>query len=192
MAREIQCSVPGCTEPVVGQCTGYKSTCLRFYCAQHSSGTLCSECASQKAYDKEVQRIYEDYLRTAKSIPRVGCGFWVIVTGAIGTLLLVVSRVANPGARFYVGSIFLCALPIIVVLAINVVESIAARKVKKISEEKPGFEEFYRLWRKQKSEEELLTAAAIGIAALGAAAGAYEAHQRQQLYRDVHEIKKKL
>jgi len=65
-------------------------------------------------------------------------------------------------------------------------------KVSQISKVKPGFAKFYRAWRAQKDKEELMVAAALGIAALGAAVGAHEHYQRQQLYRDVHEINKKL
>jgi len=85
-----------------------------------------------------------------------------------------------------------CLALLLSIIAITLLQVRASLKVSQISKVKPGFAEFYKAWREQKDREELLTAAALGLAAIGAAAGAYQAYQRQQLYRDVHEIKEKL
>jgi len=74
MTSGVTCFINGCTEPVIGQRTGYQGACMRFYCAKHSSGTLCSNCAERKAHYEKLQAIYEDYLHTAESIRRPGCG----------------------------------------------------------------------------------------------------------------------
>ena len=57
MIGNISCFVMGCNEPVIGQFMGHKGNCGRFYCAQHSSDTLCAECAKRKALDEEMERI---------------------------------------------------------------------------------------------------------------------------------------
>jgi hypothetical protein len=70
MSVNIACSVPGCTNPVIGQCTGYKKSCGRYYCHAHSTDTLCAVCANHKAEDDRVQIIYQDYLTTAEGLER--------------------------------------------------------------------------------------------------------------------------
>ncbi|MEM4217917.1 MAG: hypothetical protein QXZ09_07820 [Candidatus Methanomethylicaceae archaeon] len=153
---------------------------------------MCSNCAENKAYDEELQRIYEDYLNTAESIKRPGCGTWFLVSipSIVLSVILVSQLQLDPGSFSAACVSALAFLPVIVV--ITWLETKASIKVSQISKVKPGFAEFYKLWRKQKDRQELLTAAALGIAAVGAAAGAYQAYQRQQLYRDVHDIKEKL
>jgi hypothetical protein len=48
---QVACADPGCTNSVIGQCTGYGGPCGRFYCASHSTGTFCQACAERKAED---------------------------------------------------------------------------------------------------------------------------------------------
>jgi hypothetical protein len=48
----VKCYVSTCDNPVIGQCSGYKSNCGKFYCASHSSKILCADCAQKKA-DRE-------------------------------------------------------------------------------------------------------------------------------------------
>jgi hypothetical protein len=64
----IACSFPNCTNPVIGQCTGYKKACGKYYCREHSTDTLCSDCASLKLAEDQAQEILEDYLHTAEKI----------------------------------------------------------------------------------------------------------------------------
>jgi hypothetical protein len=82
-SRDIQrstntaCYVSGCTNHVIGQCTGYPKSCGRFYCREHSSeqqshlqrsienkrvnvDTLCSECAKRKLTDTGYEKLLED------------------------------------------------------------------------------------------------------------------------------------
>jgi hypothetical protein len=68
MSINIACSIPGCTNPVIGQCTGYKKNCGKYYCHEHSLDTLCAECASRKLTDDHAQEVYQDYLRTSEQI----------------------------------------------------------------------------------------------------------------------------
>lgn len=66
----IQCSVSGCNNPVIGQCTGYKGDCGKFYCAQHSSDGLCAECVAQKAHDEFVAKTFAEYWQLADQVKR--------------------------------------------------------------------------------------------------------------------------
>ena len=68
----VSCAVPGCASPVIGQCTGYKGTCGRYYCTDHSTGTLCADCAGRKAEDERTERVTSDYLQTIKALQREG------------------------------------------------------------------------------------------------------------------------
>jgi len=70
MYPNIACSVSGCTNPVIGQCPGYKGSCGRYYCATHSADRLCADCARRKMEDEIAQRTYEDYLQTAERLQR--------------------------------------------------------------------------------------------------------------------------
>ena len=75
MTANIGCFVSGCTNPVVGQCPGYKKGCGRFYCAEHNFEGLCIECANEKREDE----VLEDYAQTAQNVldgaryPFAGC-----------------------------------------------------------------------------------------------------------------------
>ncbi len=55
MAMNIACAYPNCTNPVIGQCVGYKEQCGRYYCVQHSDGKLCIECATRKTGSEKAQ-----------------------------------------------------------------------------------------------------------------------------------------
>lgn len=79
MSVNIACSTPGCVNPVIGQCTGHKKTCGRYYCHEHSLGTLCGDCAKQKTVDDQAEfeqkmaqeraeNIYKEYLALANKI----------------------------------------------------------------------------------------------------------------------------
>jgi hypothetical protein len=89
MITNIACFVPSCNEPVIGQCPGHSVSCGRFYCAKHSGGGLCAECGKRRAWEEEriaqqneTQRIQQDFVATAKSIPS-GPPRWLIWLGII-------------------------------------------------------------------------------------------------------------
>jgi hypothetical protein len=44
MAGKIACHIFGCSDPVVGQCKGYKDECGRYFCRAHSPENLCLPC----------------------------------------------------------------------------------------------------------------------------------------------------
>jgi hypothetical protein len=44
MAGNLACHIFGCSDPVVGQCKGYKDACGRYFCKAHSPENLCLHC----------------------------------------------------------------------------------------------------------------------------------------------------
>lgn len=64
----IACSAPDCQNPVIGQCTGYKKPCGKYYCRKHSADAFCADCANRKAEDEHTQLVYQDYLSTAEGL----------------------------------------------------------------------------------------------------------------------------
>ncbi len=76
MNLNISCSSPGCTNPVIGQCIGYKGSCGRYYCAPHTSERLCADCAKQKLQDEIAAKTYRDYLKVSEQVDyESGLGF---------------------------------------------------------------------------------------------------------------------
>ncbi len=70
MSVNIACSVPSCANPVIGQCTGYQKICGKYYCREHSSDTLCFDCASQKVADENAELAYKEYLSLADKLSK--------------------------------------------------------------------------------------------------------------------------
>jgi len=64
----IACSAPDCHNPVIGQCTGYKKTCGKYYCREHSTDTLCFDCSSEKAAEEHAEVVYKEYLALAEKV----------------------------------------------------------------------------------------------------------------------------
>ena len=64
MPGNIGCFNEGCSNPVVGQCSGHRDSCGQFYCHEHSFEKLCSDCGREK----KLELTYEDYVRTAQGI----------------------------------------------------------------------------------------------------------------------------
>jgi len=142
MNVNIACSVPGCTWPVIGQCTGYKKTCQRFYCQEHSSDTLCADCAGRKTADEQTELIYQDYLATAKKVSQefiplskyqiqhrqlIKPGVWCLVIGLFFLILTsVISSTPIPQSdvnifnAFEILGILLISWPVLVFLLYSV------------------------------------------------------------------------
>lgn len=185
MNPNISCSFPGCTNPVIGQCTGYQGSCGRFYCAIHSSATLCYEHAEQKRTDEIAEKIYNDYLETASEIygeVRTLTTISAVIFGAIG-ILLVLAGGQELGLLLGIGGMLIVAV---------YANSKQQAQVATITGEKPGFEEFYKEYSKIKGKESLkkglAVAGALTVVALGVAAAA----QQQQVRDDIRSIRSKL
>ena len=190
MYPNIACSVSGCTNPVIGQCPGYKGGCGRYYCATHGSNGLCADCARRKLEDE----IYEDYLQTAERLRReVG---WVGMPIFIGVAIVsfifgfAIGRdYPHPGVFFAIlfsGGILglLWVLP-----QQHKQEKLRLEEIRKT---KPGFPEFYRAWKKEKNKEALLSSLAIaGVIVAGTIAGAVSAAaedaKREERVREIEE-----
>ncbi|MBM3155420.1 MAG: hypothetical protein FJ008_08860 [Chloroflexi bacterium] len=173
MSLNVSCAIPNCTNPVVGQCAGYKGSCGRFYCAAHSTDRLCADCARRKSEDEIAQRTYEDYLHTAEQLRReLGSAFLPIFIGAV--VVSVMLGLAISQSNFGVGLTVMCAG----MIAVGIWGSDRTAKQEKvrleeISKTKPAFPEFYKTWKKEKNKEALMTGLAIaGVIVAGAIAAA--------------------
>jgi hypothetical protein len=190
MSVNIACSAPDCTNPVIGQCQGYKKACGRYYCREHSVDALCTDCANRKAVDD----LYQDYLSTAEGLEHEARstitykGLWVkgakiaAIIGFFGGPI-VFPFVNNPQnfasavgfffLGFIVGPIFMEILLIHPMLGLLIVwivcaskrgnwhKTIGIERAKEINATKPGFFEFYTTWRQEKSREKLTTILSI-------------------------------
>jgi len=101
----IACSASNCQNPVIGQCTGYKKTCGRYYCREHSTDTLCFDCSTEKAAEEQAEIVYKEYLALAEkvssgpiSIPKfqyqgktlLKISGWSIAIGSISLFFLII------------------------------------------------------------------------------------------------------
>lgn len=66
----ISCATEGCKYPVIGQCTGYEGKCLRYYCKEHSQGTLCNECSKKKNTEELIIKISNNYGALAEGLQK--------------------------------------------------------------------------------------------------------------------------
>jgi hypothetical protein len=192
----IACSVSGCTNPVIGQCIGYKENCGRFYCATHSKDKFCSEYSARKSRDDQI----DEYIRTAKRIEkdadRESWNPMIIVLMTGGIILMLIAVAGWESSELNTRIITFVAGMILVAISGNWREfripRIEKNKANEMSRVKPGFAEFFRLWKKEKRKEQLLNALAIagtivvGVAA-GAAEGAKEELKRHQISDTVDE-----
>jgi len=184
MSVNIACSALGCTNPVIGQCTGYKKACGKYYCHTHSMDTLCAECTSRKLADDHAQAIYQDYINTAQQLESESSSTsiswdsikgWGILMG-ISILIIVISsavtRNQNNTLACVGALIFFVSLLGIVATRTGHIRKQGEIKATEIEKSKPGFLEFYSTWKKEKSKEQLMTALTVVgvITAVGLAA----------------------
>lgn len=208
----IACHTPNCSNPIIGQCSGYNRTCGLYFCATHTGDRLCSECYFQKRVEEENTKIYNDYLLTAEKIGTGnGCGLYMF-SFTIFTLFVIVGAILEPNKNpipgsgnsgFIVMAIF-STIGIIVGIAILFKAGASARKkVVAMDKIKPGFEDFHNRWSKLKDKEELKTALGIGFlvggTVVGMAAAAAQSNRdaenrlnAQQVRQDIRDIKKSL
>ncbi len=151
----VACFVPGCREPVIGQCPGYQEPCGRFYCAQHSANKLCIDHAEQSINDLRIQQLHAEYIMLTKDIDkiitadarRIGGAFTIcgllcgLIIGAIAGANSELVILAGMGAfvGFAVGGcVFL--------LRQSMVRN---RVATTITATHPHFDEFYKEYRRQ-------------------------------------------
>lgn len=198
----VKCFISTCNNPVIGQCSGYKDNCGRFYCSTHSTDTLCADCAKRKveeealhaeqvAEEVTLQAILDDYFQAAQQFHNklqvlgilmfISWGFAIFImvsTGSVG--------VRNAGTIPYMIALVFFLGPLIGLFIYNL------SRLAKLDKEKPGFKKFFKAWQKEKAK---VKNAAFFRTLLGAATVATAIHiqyQRQHLFNDVHEIRRKL
>lgn len=151
MYPTISCAFPGCTNPVIGQCEGYKDKCGRYYCAKHSAGRLCADCARQKQEDE----IAQDYLLTAEKLSR---------EIRFATLPLAILGLAGFGAVGYLLSrsnqdialAVLCGGWLFIGIWTWIRQhNLEKERVTEIDRIKPGFSAFYESWKAERNKQNL-------------------------------------
>jgi len=197
MSINIACSTLDCTNPVIGQCTGYKKACGKYYCRAHSMDTLCGECASRKSADDKAQAVYEDYVHTAEQMEhdKTGSTFvnWEAIKGwvislVISIFILIISPampISNHGfnetnAGTVIGGLMFALSLFGLIVKTNKLTSDREKiTTTEIEKTKPGFLEFYSCWKSKKNKEQLMAVltvvgaiAVIGLAAAATAASA--------------------
>ncbi len=189
----VACHYHGCTEPVIGQCPGYKGRCLRYYCATHSIEPYCSVCADKILRDAAIRAMYEDYLEAAKKVRgAIGCGEAIILALFFVLPCSFWARDAfssngwgtNWGAFWTVAAIGTG----LVLFSMWSTHKAKMKEVAEIDTEKPGFKEFYLEYERQKKSESMANVL-MGLLAAGAAANAIQTYQMRQ---DIREIVKKM
>lgn len=184
-----------------------------FYCAEHSAGKLCLDCAGRKREDERRQLeeeaarlIHEDYVRTAKKIQKeaqkTGCLRVALILVAPAVCVgvgLLAALLLDPGAAMTQIWFFgwsLLGAPISVIMAIRGVIKARNRwamdRAVELSARKPQFDEFFADWQANRLKDQLMIGA--GIAAAIVAAGALEGmgsfgssdKQTQQKLDDLH------
>lgn len=189
MTNNVACSTPGCTNPVIGQCSGYNARCGRFYCAEHSTSyangaMLCRICAEQNDRDwnaqqqqAEIQRIYDEYLDIAKKIKKPGgCAMFIWANVSIAIGLIIMTSVAPDHIAGNESLCFTIPVLLIVFSIIHFVQRKAMKQVAEIDKQKPGFQAFYQAWEKKRDKEASQIVNGLIIGAVFA--GAEEIHRR--------------
>jgi hypothetical protein len=162
----IRCFTSECSNPVIGQCSGYNGSCGRFYCREHSRGILCANCAARE----EREQVIADYFQTAERIKSPGCGaiFTIVTSGALAALAFVTGETAS-------------WVTFAIIFGLSLFLAIRKRQkewetVAQLDQTKLGFAEFYGLYKNDKNAERV--GAAFGLAGsmvAGAASGAVSA-----------------
>jgi len=191
----MSCSVPGCGRPVIGQCMGFHSSCGRFYCAQHSHGKLCDECAAEL----ENERVFQEYIGACTTIRKAARKkAWI----SIGIMYLVLFLVTMPVTTLAQNSSehsTSLGLPVLLILMIVLltalflffyipVRSFRKEKVRQLESKKidlPEIESFYSEWSRSNSRNAWKIAGLVTI-------GLVAASMPSRTESDVHRIRVKL
>lgn len=209
MALNIACAVNGCTDPVIGQCSGYQGSCGRFYCAQHSVGNLCLDCGQRKLQAEAAQKVDEDNLLAADNIENLlqkgSCRNLIVVHAvpalcaalALASYNLVYEIVPERMIDIDLASILFIVFGVaaaITYIGLYVRFFVQRRQMEKrmvsaISTSNPQFEDFYKGYKRERLKQRLFLGGAI---ALGAAAAAAHASEEAQLRNDVRDIRDRL
>jgi hypothetical protein len=201
MTSNVACSTQGCTNPVVRQCSGYKGNCGRFYCAEHSSGRLCPECAARKRHDDTL----EEYWQMAKHVYdfklNLSTRFKALdrLLAAVFIVSLIAIVLGNGDNPMVVLSLI---VSFVVMLVCTVWLFFKRRTEQKAQYEhivatRPGFKEFYKEYKKlrkdQEFDKEVEMRKKILFGTIAAAGFMYQAHKQNQEYEEyLHGTRKRL
>ena len=168
----IACSFPNCTNPVIGQCTGYKGECRKYYCSTHSTDNLCHQCASKKLAEENEILAQQEFLKMiggmrskARSIAwknfwernEAKLGIWIILLLCFVGFIVIEYYNSDIGASIAGTGGFGLLFGIILLLTeISKQENILATDIDK---QKQGFLKFFSDW---KIEQQKKTLKAIG------------------------------
>lgn len=190
--RVVHCAAPKCIRPVIGQCTGYKKDCRKYYCDIHSNDTLCYECTMRQFSDEEAERTKQDYLDTIQNIQRQArSAAWRDETVKwLGGISLALGFLGFLVQNSEAGPLF-CGLGffglVAAFIALNVIylrneKSLATQ----IDQQKGGFLDFYNTWKKDKQKEVLRTIGAIvGFIFLAALTAALSESEDERIRKKV-------
>ena len=177
--QNVACATQGCQNPVIGQCAGYKKKCGKFFCAEHTTDSLCRECAEQKEYDTLVTKVYNDYVNAAERVPRFGCGssIGILILSTIVMLIFIgIDGFNDIGIFSLIGFVLGPAIFWGISSSIDASEKKAVQENEKT---RPGFSEFYKKWKAQRSTDELRMVTILTLAAAGTAASGHQKAREQ-------------
>ncbi len=152
----VKCSAPSCLNPVIGQCTGYKRGCGRFYCAAHSHNGLCMDCAALLSEDQLIEDYVKSCQNVEKKVQRVilktGLGFILAMLGLYfaSQLMFTTFGVSNPiGIALYYAIYLTGAICIVYLLPKR--RKLEKQMVREVEAKKPRFAEFYKAYKRDKN-----------------------------------------
>lgn len=206
----LKCAYPACNEKVIGQCRGYGSKCGSYYCASHSTDGRCYICATQAQETEQsyVQRqairelidLYSEIAEQSPGKTHLTAFFWSMFFSLIvwGILELVTAWGLVVGA-----AVFLLLLSYINVSS----ERRETIWLAEMNLANPGFAEFYKLWKENRTSDEKESlingvVSGVGTTLVASVALSTQAIQQddkenhrlrtRQIISDVHAIHKKL
>lgn len=162
----VNCAYPGCTNPIIGQCGGYKGSCGRYYCVSHSTGNLCKECAERKRADDNAVQWHQESLQAIADL-RKSSASWaltkeVLLIGLASIIFyvggLLMQNAYDLGHPWTQIGLFLTMAGIIIFIIALIVywirfsrrSTLLAESIDKV---KPGFLEFYRAWQAERRKQ---------------------------------------
>jgi hypothetical protein len=184
----IACFVPGCTNPVIGQCQGYQKSCGSYYCATHSQNKLCDDCVKQILGEKEAERTYIEYLKMAEAIDHKVrySRLPILILGFILFMLAIISNIFK-GSAIYI----IIILQVVVIIGAYIKSNNYQKEIL-AGIDKPAFSDFYFAWKSETNKAQLKkglsVAGTLAVIVLGVAVAA----QKQQAYDNLRQIKNKL
>jgi len=143
----IKCFAPECTEDVIGQCAGLENEpCGHFYCSKHSRGKLCGECVAVQ----EMRNLTQKYIEAAEWVLEPpGCGLAILYVILWAPVVAFISF-----RRWILGVACVVLYPIVIAILVS---SRRNQRMRKKCEELYRFEEFYRMYKKYKNKDQLIS-----------------------------------